>query len=58
MGQVTFASVSAAVASGRDLIGELTRADEAFFASLITAPMYLKGWTRRAEVFEAVARGL
>ena len=33
------------------------RADEAFFASLPKAPMFLHGWTRRAEAFAAVARG-
>ena len=41
---------------GADLIGKLTAADEKFLASLATAPEYLRGWTRRTEVFEAVAR--
>lgn len=56
MGPKTTAATLKAIASGRDMIGELTAADEAFFAALMTAPLYLKGWNRRAEVFEAAAR--
>lgn len=56
MGPATYAATIGAVYTGRDMIGELTRADEAFFASLTKAPMFLHGWTRRAEAFMAVAR--
>ncbi|MDE2470065.1 MAG: hypothetical protein KGL35_15300 [Bradyrhizobium sp.] len=57
MGPITCAAVIFAMQGRPDLIGDLTRADEAFFASLPTAPEFLAGWTRRAEVFAAVARG-
>lgn len=57
MGPATFAATINAIAAGSDMIGELTKADEAFFASLPKAPMFLHGWTRRAEAFAAVARG-
>ena len=57
MGPATCGATIGAVYAGRDMIGDLTRADEAFFASLPKAPMFLHGWTRRAEAFAAVARG-
>ena len=56
MGPATYAATISALDKGRVLIGELTRADEAFFASLPNALMFLHGWTRRAEAFAAVAR--
>jgi len=56
MGPITVKATLAMLQAGKDVIGLLTNADEAFFATLKTAPLYLKGWDRRAEVFEAAAR--
>lgn len=45
----------ATCARGQPLIDDLTNADDVFFAGLRTAPLYLHGWTRRAEAFRAAA---
>ena len=58
MGPATFAATIRAITAGLDIIGDMTRADEAFFASLPKAPMFLHGWTRRAEAFAVAARDL
>lgn len=58
MGPMTTALTVTGVQAGRNMVDELTTADEAFFASLANAPLYLHGWDRRAEAFAAVARAL
>ena len=60
MGPHTCVATIGAMHNRPDLIHDLTVADEAFFHALAQNPRYAKfegGWDRRAEVFEAVAKG-